>query len=234
MGTVFFFPESPRWLVLKNRSDAARHALAAYKGLDLDSDEIIAEVSGIEFSFEESKQHAASVKDIFTMGEDRLFYRFMLCIVIQFLQQMCGGSLISVYIPILFQDNLGLNQDLSKILAACNMTFKFFSCFVSFFLIDRLGRRVCFIVSGTGMSLCMTALAVSNFFGTAHSASIASAFFLFLFNFFYPFGFLGANYLYTTEVAPIRLRVAMQAISTANHWLWYDLYVHRSRFFFQC
>jgi sugar porter (SP) family MFS transporter len=220
MGTVFFFPESPRWLVLKNRSDAARHALAAYKGLDLDSDEIIAEVSGIEFSFEESKQHAASVKDIFTMGEDRLFYRFMLCIVIQFLQQMCGGSLISFYIPILFQDNLGLNQDLSKILAACNMTFKFFSCFVSFFLIDRLGRRVCFIVSGTGMSLCMIALAVSNSFGTAHSASIASAFFLFLFNFFYPFGFLGANYLYTTEVAPIRLRVAMQAISTANHWLW--------------
>lgn len=220
IGTVFFFPESPRWLVLRNRSDAARHALAAYKGLDLDSEEIVAEVNGIELSFEESKQNAASVMDIFTMGEDRLFYRFMLCIVLQFLQQMCGGSLISFYIPIIFQDNLRLNQDLSKILTACNMTFKFLSCFVSFFVIDRLGRRVCFMVSGAGMSFCMVALAVSNSFGTSHTPSIVSAFFLFLFNFFYPFGFLGANYLYTAEIAPIRLRVAMQSISTANHWLW--------------
>jgi hypothetical protein len=41
-----------------------------------------------------------------------------------------------------------------------------------------------------------------------------------LFNFFIPIGFLGANFLYCTEVAPIRLRVAMASISTANHWLW--------------
>lgn len=30
---------------------------------------------------------------------------------------------------------------------------------------------------------------------------------------------MGANYLYCTEVAPLRLRMAMSSISTANHWL---------------
>ena len=77
------------------------------------------------------------------------------------------------------------------------------------------------MVSGTGMALCMLALCVATSFGTGDkSAGAAAVFFVFLFNFFIPIGFLGANFLYCTEVAPIRLRVAMASISTANHWLW--------------
>jgi hypothetical protein len=75
--------------------------------------------------------------------------------------------------------------------------------------------------SGAGMACCMLALAVaSSFPKTNRSAQIASALFVFLFNFFIPIGFLGANFLYCAEVAPTRLRVKMGGISTANHWLW--------------
>lgn len=77
------------------------------------------------------------------------------------------------------------------------------------------------MISGAGMSMCMACLAVTaSFPSTNESASIASAIFIFLFNSFYPFGFLGGNFLYCTEVAPVRLRVAMNSVSTANHWLW--------------
>ena len=101
------------------------------------------------------------------------------------------------------------------------MTWKFLSCFVAFFTIDRFGRRKLFMFSGAGMASCMLALAIaSSFPKTNQSAQIASAFFVFLFNFFIPIGFLGANFLYCTEVAPTRLRVPMAGISTANHWLW--------------
>ncbi|KAK9371577.1 general substrate transporter [Lipomyces chichibuensis] len=217
--SVFFLPESPRWLVLKNRSDTARYVLASLKGLDIDSSEVLAEVNGIELSLEDTASNAASLKDIFTMGEERLFYRFMLCMGLQFFQQMTGGTLITVYIPIIFQD-MKLSADLSKILAASAMTWKFLSCFVAFFTIDRFGRRIAFMVSGAGMSLCMVAMAVATSFTGNHSANIAAAFFVFLYLFFLPIGFLGANFLYTTEIAPGRLRVAMQSISTANHWLW--------------
>jgi hypothetical protein len=51
-------------------------------------------------------------------------------------------------------------------------------------------------------------------------ASVAAALFIYLFCFFTPIGFLGANFFYYTELAPIRLCVAMASISTANHWLW--------------
>jgi hypothetical protein len=75
--------------------------------------------------------------------------------------------------------------------------------------------------SGAGMAACMLALAVaSSFPKNNQAAQIASALFVFLFNFFIPIGFLGANFLYCTEVAPTRLRVSMAGISTANHWLW--------------
>jgi sugar porter (SP) family MFS transporter len=218
--SVPFLPESPRWLVRKAEISAAKQALAGLRHKPVDSPEIIAEVAGIEISLEDHKN--VSLKDVFVMGEDKLFYRFALCVLLQFFQQMSGGTLISAYIPIIFERCLDLGPRTGNILAASAMTWKFLSCFVSFFAIDRIGRRASFMVSGAGMSLCMTAMAVSNSFGADDkSASITSAFFIFLFNFFLPIGFLGANFLYTTEVAPVSLRVAMQAISTANHWLWY-------------
>lgn len=78
------------------------------------------------------------------------------------------------------------------------------------------------MISGGGMGLCMVAMAVSTSFVGNHTASIISALFLFVYNFFLPLGFLGANFLYPAEVSPVRLRVAVQSISTANQWLWYS------------
>ncbi|KAE8385353.1 general substrate transporter [Aspergillus alliaceus] len=221
MSSIFFLPESPRWLVLKNRSDVAQQTLANLRQMDVVSLEIVHELRGIEISLEESSTSGTlGLKDIFTMGEEKLFYRFLLCVVLQFFQQMSGGTLISVYIPIIFENNLQLGASLAKVLAACALTWKFLSCFVGFYVVDRLGRRAAFMISGGGMSMCMLALTVSNSFTNNHTASIISALFIFVYNFFLPVGFLGANFLYPAEVAPVRLRVAMQSISIANQWLW--------------
>lgn len=219
---VFLLPESPRWLVRVNRVSEASDSLAAYKGLSPDDEAVKAEISGIELSLEATSQSSNILKEMFSKkDEERLFYRFCLCIVLQFFQQMCGGNLISVYASTIFQDNLGLSSSLSKILAACALTWKFLCCFISFFAIDRLGRRAVFMISGTGMAFCMAAMAITTSFGSENkAASVASVVFIFLFNLFYPIGFLGGNFLYCTEVAPQRLRVAMSSISTANHWLW--------------
>ncbi|KAH0282186.1 putative sugar transporter, partial [Aureobasidium sp. EXF-3399] len=219
--SIWFFPESPRWLLAKGHGQEARKNLAALKGLPIDAPEIEAECVGIEISLEESSAKAASFRDLFTMGEDKLAYRFGLCILLQFFQQMSGTNLISVYASVIFQQGLGMTSYNSKLLSAGTLTWKFLSCFVAFFCIDRFGRRVCFMVSGAGMACCMLALAVATSYPHSnYGASIAAAFFIYLFCFFTPIGFLGANFLYCTEVAPIRLRVAMASISTANHWLW--------------
>lgn len=216
---VFAFPESPRWLVVVNRVEEAKTSLAQYRGLPVEDEAITTEIAGIEASLELTRE-SASLRDIFSRkSEGRLWYRFCLCIAVQFFQQMCGGNLISVYASSLFE-GLNLGKDLGTVLSACALTWKFLCSFVAFFTIDSLGRRAVFICSSIGMCLCMAAMAITNSFENSSKANIASAVFIFLFNSFYPIGFSGANFLYCTEVSPIQLRAAMSSISTANHWLW--------------
>lgn len=220
--SVFILPESPRWLVRVNRVEEATSSLAAYKGTTSDDAMVVSEIAGIELSLEVTAKSKSAIREMFSKDDDeRLLYRFSLCIVLQFFQQMCGGNLISVYASTIFKENLGMSSSLSSILAASALTWKFLCCFIAFFAVDRLGRRALFMISGAGMAVCMAAMAITTSFGSENKqASVASAVFIFMFNFFYPIGFLGGNFLYCTEVAPVRLRVAMASISTANHWLW--------------
>ncbi|KAL4959556.1 putative sugar transporter [Aspergillus stella-maris] len=221
MSSIFFMPESPRWLARESRAREAQVTLSALKDVSTDSPEVMAEIASIEVSLEQTANRAGSLLDLFGNGEGGLLYRFSISMLLQFYQQMAGGNLKSVYSTVIFQQGLGLDAELSRIFSGGTLTWKLLSCFVSFFTIDRLGRRFAFIVSGTGMAACMLGLAVATSFPKSnYPAQIISVLFIFLFNFFLPIGFLGANFLYTTEIAPTRLRVAMSSISTANHWLW--------------
>lgn len=88
MGSIYLLPESPRWLVLKNRSEQARTVIAALRGLPEDSLEVQSEVAGIELSLEQTTGKKAKLGDMLKMGEDKLLYRFALCMMLQFYQQM--------------------------------------------------------------------------------------------------------------------------------------------------
>ncbi|KAH8423211.1 sugar porter family MFS transporter [Aspergillus melleus] len=224
LASVFLLPESPRWLILVSRKHDAVRSLAAYRGLPDDDEAVQTEIASIASSLETTRQAQKSLsfrKLVFGDDEGRLLYRFALCLVIQFFQQMCGGNLISTYVSTIFEENLHLGAEKSRILGASALTWKFVCNFIPFFAIDRLGRRKVFIFSGAGMCLCMTVLAITTSFSNpSKSLSITSAAFIWLFNMFYPIGFSGANFLYCTEVAPMHLRVAMSSASTANKWLW--------------
>lgn len=88
IASVYLLPESPRWLVMKNRRSEARTIISAFKALPTDAMEVQAELAGIEYSLEEPSGHKVKFTDMFTMGEDKLLYRFGLCMLLQFFQQM--------------------------------------------------------------------------------------------------------------------------------------------------
>lgn len=55
-----------------------------------------------------------------------------------------------------------LQGDMPQIVAASSLTWKFLCSFIAYVAVDRLGRRLLFVVSGTRMCLCMVVLAVTN------------------------------------------------------------------------
>ncbi|KAJ4273164.1 hypothetical protein NW764_012412 [Fusarium oxysporum] len=159
-----FMPESPRWLVQVNQAEKATAKLMALKNRSEIDEAINTEIAQIESSLENARQERTSLMSIFSKNKEKLGYRFFLCIFLQFVQQMCGGNLISTYASTIFHDNLSLGVSLSKILAACALTWKYLSCFVSYIAIDRWGRRAVFMISGAGMSMSSIPIVVVFFY----------------------------------------------------------------------
>lgn len=93
----------------------------------------------------EENTRAAKKRDLFTMGENKIFYRFALCLMLQFLQQWCGSNLISSYSTTIFENGLGSDSQTARILSGGCLTWKFLSSFIAFFTIDRFGRRKLFM-----------------------------------------------------------------------------------------
>ncbi|KFX96936.1 hypothetical protein O988_05101 [Pseudogymnoascus sp. VKM F-3808] len=90
--------------------------------------------------------------------------------------------------------------------------------FLAYFTIDRLGRRVLMLWSAAGMSVCMAVLAGTTSSVGNQTALVVAVIALYFFQFIYTVGYSGLTFLYATEVAPLQLRAAISAVSTAAVW----------------
>lgn len=153
MTFTFMFPESPRWLALKGRMEEARQVIAVIDDVEPDSphvDFILASIT----SMNEIAGEKASFFSLFKYGREKIVYRLLIASATQLFSQMSGSALITYYAETLFTA-VGLSHDLSKILGATDLTFKFMCCAIPFFLIERAGRRKLLIIAASGMSTCM-------------------------------------------------------------------------------
>ncbi|GIJ98167.1 hypothetical protein Aspvir_000282 [Aspergillus viridinutans] len=216
MVFIVIFPESPRWLVKKGRIQEAREILAALADVEPDSDSISADIRDIELSL--SICGNGSFKSMLTMGEQRLFHRTLLAAGGQMFQQMCGINLISMYATTSFEQYLGMSAINSRILAGSMCLTQPLGGFLAFFTIDRLGRRPLMLWSAAAMSISMAILAGTTSVTDSTGATVVAVIFLFVFQFIFTVGYSGLTFLYATEVAPLQLRAAISAVSTAAVW----------------
>lgn len=96
LAFIWNLPESPRWLILKNREDEAREVLAALGDTTVDSQEVQSEFTAIKDTVLEMSK--GSFSDLFTMDKDRNLHRTLLAFVNQMFQQISGINLITVCI----------------------------------------------------------------------------------------------------------------------------------------
>ncbi|WP_172242925.1 D-xylose transporter XylE [Permianibacter fluminis] len=140
---LFFVPESPRWLVMKNR-DAEAHAVLRRLTSDAEASVVIKEI-GNSLTVQSGK--------LFAFGGTVVLVGLMLSIF----QQTVGINAVLYYAPQMFQ-NMGASANAALwqtvIIGVANAVFTL----VAMFTVDRWGRKPLLILGAGIMAISMLAL----------------------------------------------------------------------------
>jgi len=151
---MFFMPESPFYLVSKNKEREALESLVWLRG---NSNEVNSELEQLKKSLREQQENPNfSYKKLFTEGV--YFKPFIIALTLMFAQQFSGISVITQYMkPIFLQAGSKLDAGLSAFIV--NLVQVFFTGLAAI-SVDKLGRKPLLLLSGLGCSLSVIAVGV--------------------------------------------------------------------------
>ncbi|KFY50127.1 hypothetical protein V496_09578 [Pseudogymnoascus sp. VKM F-4515 (FW-2607)] len=224
---MVFLPESPRWLISRERYEEGESVLASLHGKDTHHPEVQAQKAVIMDSINAAGK-GASFSSLFTGGKSQHTRRMLIGSSAQFFQQIGGCNAVIYYLPVLLEESLGQTRKISLVVAAVNATCYAAFSTTSWFLIERVGRRALFLWGSVGQCLAMvitfatlipSGIKQEETTPEAKQAAKGGVFGLFLFIIVFGATWLPLPWLYPAEVNPIKTRGKANAISTCTNWL---------------
>ena len=199
-------PDSPRWLVMKNRLEDAEKVFASF-GIKEPAHEIDNIVNSMKL-----ENYTAKAK-LFTR-ENR--FPIMAAVLIAAFNQLAGINAIIYYAPRIFEmsgltENVALMQSIS--IGLTNLIFTF----LALFLIDRVGRRVLLMVGSVGMVFFLGM--ISRAFFTESFSGYNMMFYLIGFIAFFAFSQGAVIWVFISEIFPSKVRAKGQSLGAFTHWI---------------
>ena len=224
-------PETPRWLASHGRSSEVLPLLRRLYSNRLEDSEIRALYADITQTVAlEASLGTGSWSDLIKSDAIESRRRFLIACAIQSFQQLGGINAIIYYAATIFQKSVGFSQHFAALMSGFLQTWFFIASFIPWFLLDRVGRRPLLLSMISLMAIVFAiqaALIYQVQFSTAsaHSAGIAAAAMLFIYEGAFTIGFQATVWVYPSEILPLRLRQRGSSVSTACNWIFNFLVV---------
>ena len=198
---LFFVPETPRYLALKNNEAKAMKILTKING---------ATVAGVVMDEIKATLKATSGK-LFSYG----YVVIIAGVLLSVFQQFVGINVVLYYAPEIFK-NLGSNTNdslmLTIIVGIINLSFTV----LAIFTVDRFGRKPLQIVGALGMALFMFMLGFSFFFGKLGVIAMVS---MLGYVACFAFSWGPITWVLLSELFPNKIRGGAMAIAVAAQWI---------------
>jgi SP family xylose:H+ symportor-like MFS transporter len=219
---LFMVPQSPRWLMIKGREEAAKDILVRIHGQEMADQEFVDIKESIE---SEGKQKKASI------FQKSLFPIVIIGTVLSILQQFTGINAVLYYGADIFEQALGFGKEdiLAQqiLLATVNLLFTF----IAMFTVDKLGRKPLLIIGGFGMLVGFLMMGFTLYlsdYSQVNSAGLPTinstegiisliGILLFIGSFAMSMGPI--VWVLLSEIFPNKIRSTAMAIAVAAQWL---------------
>ncbi|KAJ8651875.1 hypothetical protein O0I10_012544 [Lichtheimia ornata] len=210
-----FLPESPRFLVDKDRSEQASRVLAQMHGKEEKDAGVLEELHDIQRAVEyERTLGQTSWKEMMTTYKRRS----LIAVLVQALGQLGGINIVTYYAPQMYEAVLGEGK-LTILMAGFTALVYFFGALVAIFLVDRVGRKPLFMTGSALMSIWLILMGVFN----KYDLGLTSAILVIVFTMIYcgTFGATWAcvDWLYPAEIFPLRARAKGMSLAVSSNWL---------------
>lgn len=218
---AFFLPESPRWLLAKNKVDEAREVLEKLYPIEsYGTERIDDELEQMEKAAE-GKSQTAVWRDLLSK-----FVRpaLSLGVLLFFFQQLSGINVVIYYAPIIFKQ-MEIGDRLSTLLATVGIgALNVVMTLVAMRWVEKAGRRPLLTIGFIGTALSLFTVSLVTYLDIPEIRWVAAAaLFVFIAAFAMSLGPL--PWVMMPSIFPLRVRGQGASISAASNWLFNTIVV---------